>query len=76
MCLSIPAKIIAIKNDDTAIAAVQGVECTISIQLLDDVKEGDYVLIHTGFALQKLDEVEAQEGLELLKKLSDFSNSR
>jgi hydrogenase expression/formation protein HypC len=69
MCLSIPAKVLAIEEEEMARVSVRGVETSISLQLVDDVKPGDFVLVHTGFALQKLSEEEAQESLRILAEL-------
>ena len=68
MCLSIPAQVISI-NDDKAIVSVGGTEYEASLQLLDDVQVDDYVLIHTGFAIQKISEEDAMETLRLFKEL-------
>ena len=68
MCLSIPAKIISI-DGDTAHASIGGSVVEISLQLLDDVKTGDYVLVHTGFALEKINEEEALSTLEMINEL-------
>jgi hydrogenase expression/formation protein HypC len=73
MCLAYPYKIIEIKNEWTAVAETQGVKTEISLHLLSEpVKEGDWVLVHVGFAIQKLSEKEALESLrawdELLKQ--------
>jgi hydrogenase expression/formation protein HypC len=68
MCLSVPAKIIAV-NGNSAKVSVGGTLVDISLQLLDDVKTGDYVLVHTGFALQKVSEEEALETIELIRQL-------
>jgi hydrogenase expression/formation protein HypC len=68
MCLSIPAKIISIEGD-VAKASVGGTIVETGLQLVEDVKIGDYVLIHTGFAIQKIDENEAQETLKILDEL-------
>jgi hydrogenase expression/formation protein HypC len=72
MCLSIPAKVLTVGGDETALVSVQGVELTISLQLVEGIREGDYVLVHTGFALQKLSEEEAQASLQLLKELGEL----
>ena len=69
MCLGIPSKIISI-NGDAAIVSVGGTEVEASLQLLNDVKVGDFVLLHTGFAIEKISDAEAKETLEILKKLS------
>jgi len=68
MCLAIPAKVTAL---DGAIATVEvaGVTRQASVHLLDEVRPGDYLLIHAGFALSKLDEQEAAETLRLLEQM-------
>ena len=62
MCLSIPAKVISI-DGEMAKVSVNGVIANISLQLVDEVKIGEYVLVHTGYALQKLTFEEADEAL-------------
>ena len=74
MCLSIPGKVISIDND-MATVSVGGTEYEASLQLLDDVKPNDYVLIHTGFAIQKISEEEALETLKLFNELDEFNKS-
>ena len=69
MCLAVPAKIISLGNDDKALVDLGGVQKEISVKLLDNVTEGDYVLVHAGFALSKMDETEAEETLELFVDL-------
>jgi len=68
MCLAIPYKIIS-KQGTKAIADVFGVKKEIDIRILDDVNENDYVLVHAGFAIQKMNQEEAQETLKLLNEL-------
>lgn len=75
MCLSIPARIEKI-NGEMAVCSVGDSSYEASLQMLDleDVKVGDYVLIHTGFAIQKLDLEEAEASLktfEEFKKMND-----
>ena len=74
MCLGIPSKIISVIGDK-AIVSVGGTEYEASIQLLDDVKPGDYVLVHTGFALEKISEEEAIETLKLIRELDETNTS-
>ncbi|MBU0456410.1 MAG: HypC/HybG/HupF family hydrogenase formation chaperone [Gammaproteobacteria bacterium] len=69
MCLAIPAKIISVLPEQKAIAYIGGVEREISTVLLDEVKEGDYVILHVGFALSKLDEDEAKKTLQLFEDM-------
>lgn len=66
MCLAIPAEVLSISADgDTALVSLGGVKKQISLALVQDVKEGDYVLIHVGYALNTLSPEEAQKTLEL-----------
>ena len=68
MCLAIPAQITAIDGQQ-AEADVGGVSRRVSIFLTPDVKVGDYVLLHTGYAINTIDEAEARETLKLLQEL-------
>ncbi len=68
MCLSIPARILSI-DGNTASASVGGAIVQTSLHLVDDVQPGDYVLIHTGFALQKISEKEALETIRIIEEL-------
>jgi hydrogenase expression/formation protein HypC len=68
MCLSVPAKIVQVESN-RAKAEVGGLLREISIDLCPEVAVGEYVLIHAGFAIQRLDEKEAEETLDLLKQL-------
>ena len=65
MCLAIPAKIIDLREDGLANVEVEGVIKEVSLELVDDVGPGDYVIVHVGYALAKLDEAEAARTLEL-----------
>ena len=66
MCLAIPAEIIEIDRDaDSALVSVGGVRKSISLALVDDIKEGDFVLVHVGYALSKVNESEAATTLAL-----------
>ena len=68
MCLAIPVKIVEIKNK-IGIGEVGGVKRKVSLVLLDEVKVGDYVLLHAGFAISKVQKEEAEELLEMLASL-------
>jgi len=70
MCLGIPGKIIEIDRN-VAKVDVGGLLRDVSLDLCPDVSVGEYVLIHTGFAIQKVDEEEAKETLELLRQLAE-----
>lgn len=78
MCLAYPYKIIEIKDKWTAIAEINGIKKEIALHLLpEEVKEGDWVLVHVGFAIQKLNKEEAEESIkiwdEILKQLDGKS---
>ena len=64
MCLAIPARVVALPRPDIARIDLSGVQKEISTALVDDVAVGDYVIVHVGFALTKLDPIEAQRTLE------------
>jgi hydrogenase expression/formation protein HypC len=68
MCLAIPALIKSI-NGYLAVADIEGVTREVSLQLTPDAKVGDYVLLHTGYAISVIDEAEAQETLKLLRQI-------
>jgi hydrogenase expression/formation protein HypC len=68
MCLSIPAKVISVEGVSAKVS-VGGSLIDISLHLVDEVKPGDYVLVHTGFALNKISEEEALETIELIRQL-------
>lgn len=70
MCLAIPVCVSQILDDDRAIIEIDGVQKEISLALVDDVAVGDYVIVHVGYALGRLDPVEAQKTLELLNAMS------
>ncbi len=72
MCLAIPARVEQIGDDETAIVDFGGVRKSISLALVDDVAVGDYVIVHVGFALQKLDEVEARATLALFAEMDEI----
>lgn len=74
MCLAIPGKIVEMVDVENNIAKVDvgGVRRNINTGMLDDTKVGDYVLIHVGFAMSKIDEREAEETLRILKEIGEF----
>jgi len=78
MCLAIPGKIVEIVDAENQIAKVEvgGVKRNINIGMLpaNETHVGDYVLIHVGFAMSKVDEREAEETLRLLKELGEYQN--
>ena len=71
MCLAIPSKITKIKNNMATID-VDGVQREASLLLLEDARIGDFVIVHAGFAIQKIDEAAAMETLKFLKEAAAF----
>ena len=73
MCLAIPSRIVEIK-DTIATIDVDGVKREASTMLLENVKKGDYVIVHAGFAISKLDEKSAEQTLKALREMLDLSD--
>ena len=71
MCLAIPSKITKIDNN-IAVIDVDGLTREASLLLLEEASVGDYVIVHAGFAILKIDEVEALESLKLLREAASF----
>jgi hydrogenase expression/formation protein HypC len=73
VCLGIPGEIVSFdcESPDLAVADVSGVQRAINVALLDDegLEVGDWVLIHVGFALSKIDEAEARRALDMLRMM-------
>jgi hydrogenase expression/formation protein HypC len=73
MCLSVPAQVIKIK-DQMADVSIGGAIFKAGLHMVDDVRVGDYILLHAGFAIQKISEKEALETISLLKEMNDLEN--
>jgi len=72
MCLAIPSKVIKIDENNMAEVDTLGVKRVVSLDLMqDEVKEGDYILIHVGYAMSKIDEKSALESIEVYKQLAE-----
>jgi len=68
MCLGVPMQVISVDGSDI-VAEIDGVRREASLLVLDDeVREGDYVIVHAGFAIARLDEAEAEETLALMRE--------
>ena len=74
MCLAIPARIIKI-DDNMGTIDMEGTQREVSLLLLEDARIGDYVIVHAGFAIHKIDEAEAKESLKVLRELVSFMES-
>lgn len=69
MCLAIPARIVEMPDPENAIVDLGGVRKEVSLALVEDAAVGDYVIVHVGYALQKLDPEEARKTLELFAEM-------
>ncbi len=72
MCLAIPSMIVKIE-DEMATIDVDGVTRKASLLLVEDARVGDYVIVHAGFAIRKVDEEAAQESLKYLREAAEFA---
>lgn len=73
MCLAVPARIVHI-DDQMATIDMEGVRREASLLLLDEAGVGDYVIVHAGFAIHKIDEEEAMESLRLLREMAALAD--
>jgi len=71
MCLAVPVKVVSIQDTEAEVE-IGGVRRRVSIALTPEAKVGDYVLLHTGYAINVIDEAEAQETLKLLTEMISF----
>lgn len=70
MCLAIPVRVIELRSADFAVVDLGGVTKEVSLALVDDVRVGDYVILHVGYALSKLDAEEAAKTLALFQEIA------
>ncbi|MDD2884785.1 MAG: HypC/HybG/HupF family hydrogenase formation chaperone [Dechloromonas sp.] len=75
MCLAIPAQVVELRDHDHAVVDLAGVRKEISLSLVDGVAVGDYVIVHVGYALNKLDPDEAAQTLQLFAELGGRTDS-
>ena len=73
MCLAVPAKVIDLLPDAMGRVSIEGVEKVVSLALLDGVAAGDYVLLHVGYALSRIDPDEAARTLALLREMGTLA---
>ncbi|MDD5586977.1 MAG: HypC/HybG/HupF family hydrogenase formation chaperone [Alphaproteobacteria bacterium] len=71
MCLAIPARISKLLDGNMAVADLGGVSRTISLALVDNTAVGDYVIVHVGYALSRLDQEEAEKTLKLFAEMNE-----
>ncbi|HYN59920.1 MAG TPA: HypC/HybG/HupF family hydrogenase formation chaperone [Rubrivivax sp.] len=70
MCLAIPVRVVELRGEDVALVDLDGIRKEISLALVDGVQVGDYVILHVGYALSRLDADEAARTLALFAELS------
>jgi len=75
MCLAVPLKVIEIDGND-AVAELDGIKMKIRVDFVKDIKIGDYVYVHAGFAINKLDEKLAKENLELFREVANAAKNK
>jgi len=73
MCLAIPVQITELLDNDRALASAGGVVREIGTALVDDLQVGDYVILHVGYALSRLDEQEALQTLHTMEQMGALS---
>ncbi|BDV33581.1 MULTISPECIES: HypC/HybG/HupF family hydrogenase formation chaperone [Methylocystis] len=73
MCLAVPVRVTELLPDQMAKVSLDGVSKSISIALVDDVSVGDYVILHVGFALSKVDAEEAERTLAMIRDFAGMN---
>jgi len=71
MCLAVPMKLTEIK-DDLGIVELASSKLEVNLQLLENAQVGDYIIVHAGFAIQKLDKKDAEETLSILREIAEI----
>jgi len=71
MCLAVPVQVVSIDGNEAEVE-IGGVKRQVSIMLTPEAKVGDYVLLHTGYAINVIDEAEAQETLKILEEMASL----
>ena len=69
MCLAVPMKVLKIEADNWGLLEIEGVRNKVNLSLVEGVQVGDYVIVHAGFAIEKMNEEEAKTQIEMLQGL-------
>ena len=72
MCLAVPMKVISLYEGVMGVAELSGTHYDVELSLIPDVKVGDYVIVHAGYAIETLDEEDANERLEFFDQLAEI----
>lgn len=75
MCLAVPMKILEIRGDGTAVAELDGSRHDVNLALVPDAQVGAYVVVHAGFAIERMNEHEADAILQVFKEIVDWQNN-
>lgn len=75
MCLALPARVVELRENELGVVDLGGVRKEISLALLDDVQAGDYVIVHVGYALSKLDVEEAEATLRMFAEMGEMQTA-
>ena len=70
MCLAMPMQLIRLADDGSGIADLDGIHYTVDLSLIEDPAVGDYIIVHAGFGIEKLNREEADERLQLFARLA------
>lgn len=71
MCLAVPVRLKEKKSDTLGIFEYGGVLKEVNLQLVDGAREGDFILVHAGFAIERMDEAAAEETLDLMRRMAE-----
>lgn len=72
MCLALPARVVELRGNELGVVDLGGVRKEISLALIEGVQEGDYVIVHVGYALSKLDTEEAEATLRMFAEMGEI----
>jgi len=70
MCLAVPMTIVQLKDDQAGVVELEGVQRTVQLELIEEPQVGDIVIVHAGYAIERLDEAEAEARLQLFDRLA------
>ena len=76
MCLAVPMRLEEVRAGHTGIVDIGGVQRVVNLMLVENPVPGDYLLVHAGFAIEKVDETEAEERLEMLREMIALGEGR
>ncbi len=76
MCLAVPGQVVELNDEGTAVVDFGGVRKVVSVELVEGVAVADYVLVHVGYALERIDPDEAERTLELIAEMQPEASER